>query len=456
MADTAASNEVAVPEKDHDYGTPHHDGDTHSTANTVHQRLRANSTIMQLKKILVANRGEIPIRIFRTAHELSLQTVAVFSYEDRLSMHRQKADEAYVIGKRGQYTPVAAYLAGDEIIKIALEHAALEALFTASSLSFAPGILDVLQSATPPTIAWFKSLPTDVRRKFGIYLLVLEKPGAQPRIYVSSGTSVVGVSGRWQQYDDGKWTPAYVQKALDSGYTIVHKGPLCWAPMPSLGKLYPARCLFLLLETIFTFIFWAMVSREKSYGMPTICPWTLSDLPYDGCCNHSPLVECIHGEAEGLSAEQIKVKELEIQARRNAAHNVKSHILKATDYATWKSNQIKSAAVSDRVKKANRQNGTYRCTTCNLNFPAPSNRDRHYRSETHKQKVAGTWKPEVVKDPQHQRWVASNKASKRYNCTTCDKPFVSQQHLDRHCGQETHKKKVLAMKSAAQSAGPRS
>lgn len=89
---------------------------------SVHARLRANSTIMQLKKILVANRGEIPIRIFRTAHELSLQTVAVFSYEDRLGMHRQKADEAYVIGKRGQYRPVEAYLAGDEIIKIALEH----------------------------------------------------------------------------------------------------------------------------------------------------------------------------------------------------------------------------------------------------------------------------------------------------------------------------------------------
>ena len=95
-----------------------HSGKEH----TVHQRLRANSTIMELKKILVANRGEIPIRIFRTAHELSLQTVAVYSYEDRLGMHRQKADEAYVIGKRGQYTPVGAYLAGDEIVKIALQH----------------------------------------------------------------------------------------------------------------------------------------------------------------------------------------------------------------------------------------------------------------------------------------------------------------------------------------------
>lgn len=100
------------------------DGDLFAEAkgNSIHQRLRANSSIMELKKILVANRGEIPIRIFRTAHELSLQTVAVFSHEDRLGAHRHKADEAYVIGKRGQYTPVGAYLAGDEIIKIAKQH----------------------------------------------------------------------------------------------------------------------------------------------------------------------------------------------------------------------------------------------------------------------------------------------------------------------------------------------
>ena len=114
-------SESAVEEVRGEFGTPHPDGE-HTHANTVHQRLRANSSIMQMQKLLVANRGEIPIRIFRTAHELSLQTVAVFSYEDRLSMHRQKADEAYVIGKRGQYTPVGAYLAGDEIIKIALQH----------------------------------------------------------------------------------------------------------------------------------------------------------------------------------------------------------------------------------------------------------------------------------------------------------------------------------------------
>ncbi|KZT70750.1 pyruvate carboxylase [Daedalea quercina L-15889] len=73
-----------------------------------------------LSKILVANRGEIAIRVFRTAHELALHTVAIYSYEDRLSAHRQKADEAYQVGKG--LTPVAAYLAQDDIIRIAIEH----------------------------------------------------------------------------------------------------------------------------------------------------------------------------------------------------------------------------------------------------------------------------------------------------------------------------------------------
>ena len=70
-------------------------------------------------KILVANRGEIAIRAFRAAYELGAQTVAVFPYEDRNSMHRLKADEAYQIGEKGH--PVAAYLDVSEIIRVAKE-----------------------------------------------------------------------------------------------------------------------------------------------------------------------------------------------------------------------------------------------------------------------------------------------------------------------------------------------
>jgi pyruvate carboxylase len=68
-------------------------------------------------KILVANRGEIAIRAMRAAFELGASTVAVFPYEDRNSMHRLKADEAYQIGVEGH--PVRAYLDVSEIIRVA-------------------------------------------------------------------------------------------------------------------------------------------------------------------------------------------------------------------------------------------------------------------------------------------------------------------------------------------------
>ena len=69
------------------------------------------------KKILIANRGEIAIRVMRAANELGKRTVAVYAEEDKLSLHRFKADEAYLIGDG--LGPVAAYLAIDEIIRVA-------------------------------------------------------------------------------------------------------------------------------------------------------------------------------------------------------------------------------------------------------------------------------------------------------------------------------------------------
>lgn len=53
----------------------------------------------KFRKLLVANRSEIAIRVFRAATELGLRTVAIYALEDRLSIHRFKADEAYQIGR---------------------------------------------------------------------------------------------------------------------------------------------------------------------------------------------------------------------------------------------------------------------------------------------------------------------------------------------------------------------
>jgi len=75
-----------------------------------------------MKKLLVANRSEIAIRVFRAATELGLETVAVYTYEDRFALHRFKADEAYPIGPAEGGAPVKGYLDIDAIVTVAKAH----------------------------------------------------------------------------------------------------------------------------------------------------------------------------------------------------------------------------------------------------------------------------------------------------------------------------------------------
>ena len=75
---------------------------------------------MEIKKVLVANRGEIAIRIFRACVEIGLKTVGIYTYEDRYSLHRYKADECYQIGEENE--PLKPYLDMDAIIRVAKEN----------------------------------------------------------------------------------------------------------------------------------------------------------------------------------------------------------------------------------------------------------------------------------------------------------------------------------------------
>jgi pyruvate carboxylase len=97
-----------------------------------------------ITKLLCANRGEIAIRVFRAATELGMGTVAIFSHEDRVHLHRYKADESYPVGKGT--TPVGAYLAIDEIVEVALD-AGVDAIhpgygFLSERADFARACLD--------------------------------------------------------------------------------------------------------------------------------------------------------------------------------------------------------------------------------------------------------------------------------------------------------------------------
>ncbi len=72
-----------------------------------------------VRKLLVANRGEISIRVMRASAEMGIRTVAIYAHEDRFALHRFKADESYLVGKGAK--PIAAYLDIKDIIRIALD-----------------------------------------------------------------------------------------------------------------------------------------------------------------------------------------------------------------------------------------------------------------------------------------------------------------------------------------------
>src|SRR5689334_8684327 len=148
-------------------------------------------------KILVANRGEIAIRAFRAAYELGARTVAVYPWEDRNSMHRLKADEAYLIGERGH--PVRAYLDVSEIIRVARE-AGADAVYPGYGfLSENPGLAAACEAAgitfvgPPPRVlamAGNKVRAVEAARAAGVPVLRSSAPSADVDELVAAAAEI--------------------------------------------------------------------------------------------------------------------------------------------------------------------------------------------------------------------------------------------------------------------------
>ena len=90
------------------------------SATSKEQQRKKKYEFRKINKLLVANRGEIAIRVFRACAENNIRTVAIYSAEDEGQLHRIKADESFKIGKG--LSPVGAYLNIPEIIKVALKN----------------------------------------------------------------------------------------------------------------------------------------------------------------------------------------------------------------------------------------------------------------------------------------------------------------------------------------------
>ncbi len=139
-----------------------------------------------MKKVLVANRGEIAIRAFRATYELGLRSVAVYAYEDRNSLHRQKADESYLIGERGH--PVSAYLDIDSLIAVALRCGA-DAIYPGYGfLSENPA----LATACSENGITFIGPPAEVLRLAGNKVRALEaaKGAGLPTLRTTAGSTI--------------------------------------------------------------------------------------------------------------------------------------------------------------------------------------------------------------------------------------------------------------------------
>lgn len=310
-----------------------------------------------------------------------------------------------------------------------------------SNVSFAPGLLDAFQAPIPPTLAFFKSLPTADEGIFAIYLIVLEKLGFLPKIYVGSGLDkAMGVRPRLRQYKTGKRATPNVKKALSDGFVITHKGILCSAPIPSSETRFQLRALFLILESLCTFTLWAMHSKTATYGMPDLCPWPINDLGYDGCCSHTPLQECIPGEYDGLTPEQIAIKEAELDARRRESEQLSQQKyrakIRANDWMRKRRNTTNRRTTARTVASKR-----FWCDLCSQGFQSQGALNIHKTRQVHLSKLPGAT-PKVYKHPGQKRRADAIKAAKTHYCALCDQACESGRALETHIQGRDHRLKV--------------
>lgn len=124
--------------------------------------------------------------------------------------------------------------------------------------------------------------------------------------------------------------PEYIQKALEKGFTITHKGTLVTCLIPSAANIPRVRLLFVATEAVLCFAFWAMKRKDIDYGIDICCRWPRALIKYGGLCSHNALLEGVIGNF-GLSAEELETIHAQGQARRSAYNSAYYQHMRETD-----------------------------------------------------------------------------------------------------------------------------
>lgn len=310
----------------------------------------------------------------------------------------------------------------------------MEKIMQLSPLEYAPGLLHIFRSLTAPTISYFKTLPLHLDKLWAVYLLVLEKNGHRPRIYIGSGTSSeAGVRSRMFSYDNRSRTiPSYVETSLKEGFAITHKCLLAWTPLPLASERYALRCFFLVLECAFTLCFWAMKSRTKDYCMPALCPWPLDSFTYDGCCTHFSINEHLIGRAENATREEIN----RVDSERKR--------VKSRQYIANKGPGVHAANTKAYGEKALEEQ-IYKCTVCDLTFRSHARLLEHQKAPLHIRKASGNFNPRTAGRGGSQIAVKN----KKHWCETCKHAASTAARLEIHLKGPRHAKKLRVLASSS-------
>jgi hypothetical protein len=305
-------------------------------------------------------------------------------------------------------------------------------LMSVAGFRFCAGLLDVARAATAPDIAYFKGLTEFIEvNTWGIYVLVFEKDGRVPMIYIGSSVAMKqGLRLRIQQHKARKTMPEEVERAYAAGYKLTHTAILASVPIPGSADATRMTALIYALEAALSCIFWAFRSQESSYGLSHLCPWPPTTFKYHGLCTHSSLCDAL--PRQNLSPEQ-QEEHARMRAEKDKAYQaVYQANLTANPtpefIARRNLNNQKQAAGTKARQQAAKAEEKYMCSACGINCRDASELRRHEKSPRHMRKIGQP--------------IDEN------SCEPCGKTYRNPAWLQKHLTSEGHLEKMEEKRGA--------
>lgn len=213
---------------------------------------------------------------------------------------------------------------------------------------------------------------------------------------------------------------------------------LCWAEIPSAADVPVFRVVFIALEAIFSFLFWAMYAKtEFGYGLADMCLWGRTALEYDGLCSHNALREVPAGDFD-LTPEELEAKaqaKAQVRAQQMKENHENNQERDARNKKQWvDENRDSVHAHSKKAKLKAKGEQRFSCAVCKKDFYNSTQLNDHNGTKLHADKVA----------------TAEGRAvTKPHQCSVCDTGFNSIGDLNKHNKGKKHLLKVAREQAEA-------